>query len=206
METAAREPSVTTRMSGKRTEPSSTIAHSSEELHADHSSSGTDIPLSPNVLHMVHIVAPTLINVLIEKGSKTERVLVAETVHNLSDRRGGPFIKVDCVEHSSESFAAELFAVPGIERRHRKTCFERARHGTLFLNDVGAIPRSMQRRLLHILQNREIATDIDYWSHRIDIRLIAASERPLADLVSKSGFNEELYNMLKVFSIEMQDR
>jgi DNA-binding NtrC family response regulator len=154
------------------------------------------------------IVAPTAINVLIQGGCAAERVSVAGAIHNLSERRHAAFIRVNCSELGSERLDAELFGdvrdrstASGFARC--KTHFEDAFNGTLFLNNVDSLPGRLQLRLLHALKNRELLKKSAKRRYKIDVRLIASSERNLATLVKRSQFDPELYNLLKIFAIDV---
>jgi DNA-binding NtrC family response regulator len=165
---------------------------------------------SDTVSNLVAIVAPTTINVLVHGGCGTDNALVATTIHGLSKRRNGAFIRVDCSELPSDRLAAELCGYvsgsPPSPRKCKRTCFERAFRGTLFLDDVEFIPDDLQRRLLRILQDREVLIGSGKRIRKIDIRLIAASKRDLAGLVKRSSFDRELYNLLKIFEISMPEK
>ena len=189
---------------------STTTARLPVRVCASHLRVGSNMPSSLNISSLVSIVAPTTINVLVQGGRSAERALIAETVHDLSGRREGAFIRVNCAAFSLDHFEAELFGrLADVDYDHKvqnKTCFERAYRGTLFLNDVEAIPRSLQRRLLHVLQHRQVTTNSGGRTRRIDVRLIAASRRNLANSVRLSQFDKELYFFLKVFPIEVMER
>ncbi|WP_158945150.1 sigma-54 dependent transcriptional regulator [Granulicella sp. S190] len=183
----------------------------SSKVRLDGPSSGRlrSSPLK-SVSKLVSIVAPTTINVLVQGGKGTERTLVAETIHGLSNRRNGAFVRIDCSELSLDRFETEIFGqVPRTtsgDSTSPRTCFERASKGTLFLYDVGAIPQNLQRRLLRILQDRELLKQSGKRAHKIDVRLITASNSDLSTLVKRSSFDEELYNLLKIFEIEVPQK
>jgi len=159
------------------------------------------------ISNLVAIVAPTTINVLLHGGLETDNAFVATIIHGLSERRNGAFIRVNCSELPSDRLEAELFGyasnVLSIAPKCQRTCFERAFRGTLFLNDIESIPDDLQRRLLRILKDRELLKEYRKRAHKIDIRLVAASKRDLADLVKRSSFDGELFNLLKIFEISM---
>lgn len=165
------------------------------------------IPIE-SVSNLVMFVAPTAINVLIQGGCDAERVHVAGAIHDLSRRRHGAFIQVKCSELCLDRLEVELFGdVPdsaaGGGFARRRTHFEDAFNGTLFLNNVDSLPGHLQLRLLHALKDRELLKKSSKRRCKIDVRLIASSDRNLATLVKRSQFDQELYNLLKIFAIEV---
>jgi Nif-specific regulatory protein len=162
-------------------------------------------PCLRSAFHLMSIVAPTTINVLVQGGLDAERSIVAETIHDMSDRRKSAFIKVDCAALSSARLETELFGhVSGDRLQERqRTCFERAFQGTLLLSDIEVVPPALQRRLLDILKYREETGVFGRRPMKIDMRLIATSGHNLAELVKRSNFDRELHNLLKVFPIDI---
>jgi len=162
------------------------------------------------ISHLVAIVAPTTINVLVHGGRETDNASVASIIHGLSERRNRAFIRVNCSELPSDRLEAELFGhaseALAIAPKCKRTCFERAFRGTLFLNDIESIPDDLQIRLLRLLRDREVLKGDGRRARKIDIRLVAASKGDLADRVKRSSFNGELYNLLKIFEISMPDK
>lgn len=161
-----------------------------------------------SVSNLVMIVAPTIINVLIQGGCAAERVSVAGAIHELSERRHGPFVRVNCSELCLDRLEAELFGnvsdrVAGSGFARCRTHFEDAFNGTLFLNNVDSLPGRVQLRLLQALKNRELLKRSAKRRYKIDVRLIASSEINLATLVKRGQFDQELYNLLKIFAIDV---
>jgi len=162
------------------------------------------------ISNLVAIVAPTTINVLVHGGRETDNAFVATIIHGLSERRNAAFIRVNCSELPTDRLEAELFGYASnafsTAPKCKRTCFERAFRGTLFLNDIESIPDDLQIRLLRILRDREVLKGDGRRARKIDIRLVAASKGDLADRVKRSSFNGELYNLLKIFEISMPDK
>jgi DNA-binding NtrC family response regulator len=160
-----------------------------------------------DIVGLVSIVAPTTINVLVHGGIESQHQWIARTIHDFSHRSQDAFICVDCASLSADRFESELLGTRGRtdnqSARSEPNCFELAHRGTLFLNNIEGIPLGVQRKLLRILQNREVGEGRGRRCHKIDIRLIAASSRNLPIMVRHRLFDEELYYLLKVFPIDI---
>jgi DNA-binding NtrC family response regulator len=165
------------------------------------------------VLVKVEQMAPVSSTVLIEGESGTGKELVARAMHQLSPRRGKPFIAVNVgalpetlVE--SELFGHEKGAFTGAAER-RIGRFELADTGTLFLDEVGEIPPGTQVKLLRVLEEREITRVGGTQPIKVDVRVIAATNRPLRDAVEQGTFRSDLYyrlNVLDVYLPPLRDR
>lgn len=144
-------------------------------------------------------VAPTGFTVLIEGESGTGKELVARQLHDLSDRRRGPFVAVNCAALVESLLEAELF---GIEDRTatgvrgRKGKFEHASSGTLFLDEVADLSASAQAKLLRVIQECSVQRVGSNQSIRVDIRLLVATNRRLRELVDCGAFRTDLYYRL----------
>ncbi len=156
-------------------------------------------------MEMVRQVAPLASPVLLLGETGTGKEVIANAIHNLSARRGGPFIKVNCgaIPESlmdSELFGHEKGAFTGalFQKRGR---FERADGGTIFLDEIGELTPGAQVRLLRVLQEKEIERVGGSSPVRLDIRVIAATHRNLETMLAKGIFREDLYFRLKVFPI-----
>ena len=158
-----------------------------------------------SVLDQVEQVAPTGSTVLIEGETGTGKELIAHAIHNASQRCGRALIKVNCAAIPLDLLESELFG-------HEKGAFtgaiaqkigrfELADKGTLFLDEVGDIPSALQPKLLRVLQEREFERLGSGRTHKVDVRLVAATNRDLAKMVARGQFRSDLYYRLNVFPI-----
>lgn len=172
-----------------------------QEKHLDTRIIGESPPML-ELLDMVRYVAPTEATVLIFGESGTGKELVAEALHNNSERRSKPFVKVNCaalVENllESELFGHEKGAFTGAEKR-RDGKFVQADGGTLFLDEIGETSQAMQVKLLRVLQEQELQRVGGEETVSIDVRIIAATNRDLEKEVAEGRFREDLYYRLNV--------
>lgn len=157
------------------------------------------------VLVKIEQIAPVSSTVLIEGESGTGKELVARAVHRLSPRRGKPFIAVNVgalpeTLLESELFGHEKGAFTGAAER-RLGRFELADTGTLFLDEIGEIPPSTQVKLLRVLEEREVTRVGGGQSIPIDVRVVAATNRPLRDHVEEGAFRADLFYRLNVLNV-----
>jgi formate hydrogenlyase transcriptional activator len=164
-------------------------------------------PALEAVLEQVERVGPTGATVLILGETGTGKELIAQAVHNTSTRCNRRFVKVNCAAIPFDLLESELF---GHERgaftgaiAQRVGRFEMAHQGTLFLDEVGDIPLALQPKLLRVLQEREFERLGSGQTHKVDVRLIAATHRNLTDLVRQDRFRSDLYYRLHVFPIRI---
>jgi formate hydrogenlyase transcriptional activator len=164
-------------------------------------------PALESVLEQVEQVAPTDSTVLIEGETGTGKELIARAIHNLSARCGRPFIKLNCAAIPFDLLESELF---GHERgaftgaiAQKIGRFEMADKGTLFLDEVGDIPPGLQPKLLRVLQEQEFERLGSTRTQQVNIRLVAATNRNLVDMVKRSEFRSDLYYRLNVFPIPL---
>lgn len=164
-------------------------------------------PAIRGVITAVHQVAPTPATVFISGETGTGKELVARAIHEASDRAGKPFIRVNCAAIpaalcESEFFGHERGAFTGAAMR-RTGRFELANGGTIFLDEVGELPLEMQPKLLRVLQEGEFEPVGSSQTRKVDIRVIAASNRNLAAEVAAGNFREDLFYRLHVFPIDV---
>ena len=162
-------------------------------------------PALRSVLEDVKRVAPTDSTVLILGETGTGKELISQAIHNLSTRYGRPFIKLNCAAIPFDLLDSELF---GHEKgvftgaiAQRTGRFEMADTGTLFLDEIGDIPLALQPKLLRVLQEQEFERLGSGRTHHINVRLVAATHRDLAEMVRRGQFRSDLYYRLNVFPI-----
>jgi formate hydrogenlyase transcriptional activator len=162
-------------------------------------------PALEAVLEQVERVAPTGSTVLIQGETGTGKELIAQAIHNISSRCGRPFVRLNCAAIPLDLLESELFG-------HEKGAFtgaiaqkigrfELADKGTLFLDEVGDIPPALQPKLLRVLQEREFERLGSGRTHRVDVRLVAATHRDLTEMVNRGEFRSDLYYRLNVFPV-----
>ena len=157
------------------------------------------------VLEQVERVATTGSTVLIQGETGTGKELIARAIHNISSRCGRSFVKLNCAAIPLDLLESELFG-------HEKGAFtgaiaqkigrfELADKGTLFLDEVGDIPQSLQPKLLRVLQEQEFERLGSARTHQVDVRLVAATNRDLTEMVKRKEFRSDLYYRLNVFPV-----
>jgi transcriptional regulator with GAF, ATPase, and Fis domain len=159
------------------------------------------------VISRIALVAPTDANVLILGESGTGKELIAREIHAQSARKDRPLIKVNCATIPMELYESEFFghvrgAFTGAVS-DRMGRFEAADGGTLFLDEVGEIPPSLQGKLLRVLQEGEFERVGEGRTRRVDVRIIAATNKNLMEEIKNGRFREDLYYRLNVFPIEI---
>jgi formate hydrogenlyase transcriptional activator len=159
------------------------------------------------VLNLVQTVAPTDSTTLIQGETGTGKELIAHAIHNLSSRRGRRFVKLNCAAIPLDLLESELFghekgAFTGaiVQRVGR---FEMAHQGTLFLDEIGDIPLTLQPKLLRVLQEQEFERLGSGQTHKVDVRIIAATHRNLVEMTERNEFRSDLYYRLNVFPISV---
>lgn len=159
------------------------------------------------MMSLIEQVAPTRASVLVTGESGVGKELVADALHRLSDRKDGPFIKVHCASLSSNLLESELFghekgAFTGAVSQ-KKGRFELADGGTIFLDEIGEIDSATQVKILRVLQEREFERVGGTETVKVDVRIVAATNRDLLEEVKKGNFREDLYYRLNVVHIEV---
>ncbi len=157
------------------------------------------------VISMVRRVAPTPWTVLIWGETGTGKELIARLVHLLSERRDAPFVELNCATIPENLFESELFghekgAFTGASSR-RTGIFEAADGGSIFLDEIGELPLQLQPKLLRALQEKKISRVGSNQDIEIDVRVIAATNRDLRQMVEEGRFREDLFFRLNVFEI-----
>jgi formate hydrogenlyase transcriptional activator len=164
-------------------------------------------PALEAVLEQVERVAPTDSTVIIQGETGTGKELIAHAIHNLSARCGRPFVRLNCAAIPLDLLESELFG-------HEKGAFtgaiaqkigrfELADKGTLFLDEIGDIPPALQPKLLRVLQEQEFERLGSTRTHQVDVRLVAATNRDLAEMVNRGQFRSDLYYRLNVFPVQL---
>jgi len=160
-----------------------------------------------SVLEAITTVAPTEANVVVTGETGTGKELVARALHEASRRRDKPLIKVNCASIPRELFESEFFGhVKGAftgALRERAGRFQLADGGTLFLDEIGDIPLSTQSKLLRVLQEGEYERVGEERTRRVDVRIIAATNRDLKTEIADGRFRQDLYYRLNVFPIQV---
>ncbi|MGH2514307.1 MAG: sigma-54-dependent transcriptional regulator, partial [Ktedonobacterales bacterium] len=165
---------------------------------------------SPEMIHIFKIigqVARTPATVLVTGETGTGKELMAEAIHTASDRRTGPLVKVNCAALPETLLESELFghekgSFTGALNQH-KGRFEAAHKGTIFLDEVGEMTLGTQKKLLRLLQEREFERVGGNIPVKVDVRVIAATNRNLRDEVVANRFREDLYYRLNVIAMHM---
>ncbi|HSO60855.1 MAG TPA: sigma 54-interacting transcriptional regulator, partial [Desulfobacterales bacterium] len=180
-----------------------------EELAGAHAYSGIigESPSLKAVISRIGLVAPTGANVLILGESGTGKELIAREIHSQSSRKESPLIRVNCATIPKELYESEFFGhVKGAFTgavSDRVGRFEAADGSTLFLDEVGEIPPSLQGKLLRVLQEGEFERVGEGRTRKVDVRIIAATNKNLQEEIKSGRFREDLYYRLNVFPVEV---
>src|ERR1700756_4460607 len=164
-------------------------------------------PALESVLEQVERVAPADSTVLVQGETGTGKELIARAIHNLSARCGRAFVKLNCAAIPLDLLESELFG-------HEKGAFtgaiaqkigrfELADKGTLFLDEVGDIPQALQPKLLRVIQEQEFERLGSGRTHKVNVRLVAATNRDLGEMAERNEFRSDLYYRLNVFPISL---
>ena len=186
------------------------LKRSVESLQTEVESRYEIVGSSPRIRQMlmrIEKVAPTLARVLITGENGTGKELVARAVHRLSDRRDRPFVEVNCAAIPSELIESELFGhmkgsfTGAVADRAGK--FEQADRGTLFLDEIGDMSFAAQAKVLRVLEEGVVVRVGGSRPLRVDVRVIAATNKDLAEEIRNDRFREDLYYRLNVVPIEL---
>ncbi len=163
-------------------------------------------PVMARLKDVVRRIAQGPSTVLISGESGTGKELMAHALHSGSPRRFGQFVKVNCAAVPESLLESELFgyrdgAFTGARRGGKIGKFEQANGGTIFLDEIGDMPVSMQSKLLRVLQEKEIERLGENLPRPVDVRVVAATNRSLEDLISEGRFRQDLYYRLNVVSL-----
>jgi len=159
------------------------------------------------VISSIEQVAPTDISILISGESGTGKELVAQAIHRLSHRKNRPYIVVNCGAIPSGTIESELFghkkgSFTGATE-DRKGFFEAANQGTIFLDEIGELPLETQVKLLRVLESGEIIRVGESIPQKVDVRILAATNKDLKEQVMEGDFRKDLYYRLKTISIHL---
>ncbi len=164
-------------------------------------------PAMQHIFSLVRQVAPSKAPILVTGESGTGKELVARAVHELSPRRGGPFVAINCAAMPETLIESELFghekgAFTGAVER-RAGCFELAQHGTLLLDEIVDMPTPTQAKLLRVLEDSRVRRLGAKGEILVDVRVIAATNKVLEESIKKGELREDLYYRLNVFRIDL---
>ncbi len=164
-------------------------------------------PKVEEIYRMISLAADADVNVLIQGESGTGKELVADAIHELSARKNKPFVKVNCAALSETLLESELFGhVKGSftgAYKDKTGKFEQAEGGTIFLDEIGEISQALQVKLLRVLQEKTIEKVGDNKPVKVDMRIMAATNKDLRELIQRNIFREDLFYRLNVFNIVM---
>lgn len=168
---------------------------------------GFNSPAMREMEHMAAKVARTNSTVLVTGESGTGKGVVARLIHQQSPRADGPFIPVNCGAIPENLVESEFFghtkgAFTGADKV-RKGLFQEADGGTIFLDEIGELPLSLQVKLLHVIEQKEVRAVGSEQSRPVDVRIIAATNRNLEEMAAQGKFREDLYFRLSVFHIHV---
>src|SRR5881398_3740485 len=159
------------------------------------------------VYRLTRLVAPTRASVLLVGETGTGKELIARSIHKLSPRADGPYVRVNCGALSESLLESELFGhikgafTGAIDNKTGR--FEAAHGGTIFLDEISSMSAKLQVKLLRVLQEREFERVGDSKTNRVDVRVVAATNESLEDEIETGNFREDLYYRLNVVPIPL---
>lgn len=165
-------------------------------------------PKMEEVISIAKKAATTDYTVLIQGESGTGKELLAQSIHNYSQRVGSPFVAINCSTLPESLLESELFgyeggSFTGAQKNGKAGLFEKANHGTIFLDEIGDISQNMQIQLLRVLQEKQVMRIGSSRMIDLDVRIIAASNKNLENLVLSGNFRSDLFYRLSVIPIEI---
>jgi DNA-binding NtrC family response regulator len=202
-----RDAKAVTQQKGDSVTPTALIAEDNDGMHDQFPGIIGTSPRLKEVLRHIEIVAPTETGVLILGESGTGKEKIAQCVHSLSRRSAGPFITINCAALPANLIESLLFGhergafTGAFERKIGK--FEQAQTGTIFLDEIGEIPPELQVKLLRVLQEGEIERLGGREVIKLNVRIIAATNRNLEKEIAEGRFRMDLYYRLNVFSVNL---
>ena len=148
-------------------------------------------------------------NILITGDSGTGKELFAQSIHNYSLRKNGPFVAINCASYPRDLFESELFgydegAFTGAKKGGKTGKFELASGGTIFLDEIGEMPLHLQAKLLRVIETKTITRIGSNKKIKIDVRIISATNRNLEEMAKKNSFREDLYYRLKILYLHLK--
>jgi DNA-binding NtrC family response regulator len=164
-----------------------------------------DSPAMAELKRLIERAAPSDVPILVRGENGSGKELVARAIHDLSPRRGQPFVKLNCAAVPAELVESELFGhekgafTGAVDRRHGR--FEQADGGTLFLDEIGDMPPSMQSKLLRVLEDGRLTRVGGAAELRVDVRVISATNRDIEAAIAEGRFREDLFYRINAFSL-----
>jgi len=165
-------------------------------------------PVFQEIKREARLIARSTSTVLLTGESGVGKDMFARGLHEASPRASGPFIKVNCVSIPESLFESELFgyapgSFTGALKSGKSGYFERANHGTIFLDEIGDMPLSIQVKLLQVLQEKEFTRVGGTEKQKVNVRIIAATNQDLREAIAKKAFREDLYYRLNVIEFHL---
>ncbi|MFX3675032.1 MAG: sigma-54 interaction domain-containing protein [Paenisporosarcina sp.] len=157
-----------------------------------------------SIKETIQMIAPSDLSVLIEGESGTGKELFAQSIHERSERSDLPFVKINCAAIPSELLETEIFgSFSESKNQNHKGRFEQAERGTLFIDEIGAMPLTIQAKLLRAIQEGEIEPLGAQQSIPVNVRILAATNKPLETLIEQGKFREDLYYRIQAITLRI---
>lgn len=150
----------------------------------------------------IEMIAPSELPVLIEGESGTGKEIIAHSIHQLSERSDAPFVKVNCAAVPPELLEQELFGkIDDLTGQIRKGRYKQADKGTLYIDEISALPLTLQAKLLRAMQDGEIFSMLSEQGEKVDVRILASSNLSLTKLVEENKFREDLFYRIQAITL-----